>query len=379
MTSTVDTTGLARTDDTLARPSRSHELAEHREPLDPARLRRAKVAYTTRFLAEHLRSEQDLTLVAGAAVQPRPGDITLARVVEIGQHKRLESPTSRRAALFVGDEVVVAYGHRYAPDQFEAEVPEDLAPAHLVAAGGVVGRVTAQHAAIEDATVLQPLGLLADETGVLTLERLAPCRLVDPSSELGLPRPRVVAVLGTSMNSGKSTTLACLVRGLVASGRQVSAGKVTGTGAGGDPGMFLDAGAARVLDFTDFGFPSTYRLAHTQVRALLVSMIEHLSEPTTDVVVLEIADGVYQQETARLIGDPVFADLVDHVVFAAADSLGAAAGVSSLQAAGLDVVACSGVVTASPLAAGEARGALGVPVIDTFDLTDPEAAGRLLS
>ncbi|UUZ60172.1 hypothetical protein [Nocardioides sp. B-3] len=115
------------------------------------------------------------------------------------------------------------------------------------------------------------------------------------------------------------------------------------------------------------------------MRALLTSMVADLTEPDTDVVVLEIADGVYQQETARLVGDPVFAGLVDRVVFAAADSLGAVAGVRRLQDLGLDVVACSGVVTASPLAAREARGALELPVIDTFDLTDPVAAGRLLS
>jgi hypothetical protein len=38
------------------------------------------------------------------------------------------------------DAIIVAYGHRYAPDQFEAYVPEDLGPCHLVAGGGVAAR-----------------------------------------------------------------------------------------------------------------------------------------------------------------------------------------------------------------------------------------------
>ncbi|UUZ60173.1 hypothetical protein [Nocardioides sp. B-3] len=220
MTTTPDTSP-ARTTDTLARPSRPSEQPRTHEPLDPARLRRAKAAYTTRFLADHLRVEQHLSLVSGAGVQPRSGDIVLARVVEIGQHQRLESPASRRASLFLGDEVLVAYGHRYAPDQFEAEVPDDLGAAHLVAAGGVIGRVTARHASIEEATLLQPIGLLADDEGVLTLDRFAPHRVSEAAGRG--PRPTVVAVLGTSMNSGKSTTLACPVRGPVASGLRVSA------------------------------------------------------------------------------------------------------------------------------------------------------------
>ena len=34
-------------------------------------------------------------------------------------------------------EIMVAYGNRYAPDQFEAELPKTMASCHLAAAGGV--------------------------------------------------------------------------------------------------------------------------------------------------------------------------------------------------------------------------------------------------
>lgn len=359
--------------------------AEQLLPLHPTRLQRAKTAYTTRFLADRLADDATCySLRTGPDVTPRPGDVVLARVTEIGKHKRIETEHSRRAHLFVGDEVLVAYGHRYAPDQFEAEVPEDLSTAHLIAAGGIIGRVTAQHASIDCATLLEPIGLLADDDGVVTLERLAPLSATEPPADPeSVPndtaRPTVVAVLGTSMNSGKSTTLANLVHGLSKSGLTVAAGKVTGTGAGGDPRMFADAGASRVLDFTDFGHPSTFRLAHTTVRSLLSSMIEELTEPATDVIVLEIADGVYQAETARLLADPLFAASVDRVVFAAADALGAGAGVQVLQQAGHDVMLLSGVVTASPLAAREAAAVLDVPVVNTYELAEPDLASSLLA
>ena len=52
------------------------------------------------------------------------------------------------------------------------------------------------------------------------------------------------------MNSGKTTTVAAITHGLTAAGLRVGAMKVTGTGAGGDPFLFADAGAAEVLDFT---------------------------------------------------------------------------------------------------------------------------------
>ena len=65
------------------------------------------------------------------------------------------------------------------------------------------------------------------------------------------------------------------------------------------------------------------------------------------------------------------------MVFSAVDALGAKAGAEELIKAGLKVSAAAGVMTASPLAAAEAcevLGALGVPVISTYALTEPEVA-----
>lgn len=351
-------------------------------PLAPQRLRQVKASYTTRYVAAAIEASADgYHLLGGPDVVPSAGDVVVARVVEIGKHTRLESPVSRRQLMFPGDEVLLAYGPRYAPDQFLAEVPGDLRPCDLVAAGGLAGTVTEQHASIDHPTRIEPLGLLADARGVVTLADHAPYA---PEPVVGAARPDgplVVGVLGTSMNSGKSTVLASLVNGLTRSGLVVSAGKATGTGAGNDANVFRDAGAVRVLDFTDFGHASTYRLDLAGVRATWTALVDQLALDGPDVVVVEVADGLYQGETAELLADPAYAGRVDAVVFAAQDALGAAAGVRRLRELDLPVVAASGVVTASPLAAGEAHAALagtGVPVVDTFDLCTPGVGLDLL-
>ncbi|MGO4957146.1 hypothetical protein ACTQ49_07715 [Luteococcus sp. Sow4_B9] len=352
----------------------SAAMAEESIALPRTRLVRAKMAYSTRFFHEQVANGANgHELVRGDAA-PRPGDLVLARIVEIGKHARLESPHSRRQMLFIGDEIVVAYGHRYAPDQFEAEVPEDLQITNLVAAGGMAGRVTAQHASIDAATVVEPLGLIARDGQVLNLTDLAPHRAQEAPRRRDGERPRLVTVLGTSMNSGKSTTLACLINGLTRAGKTVAAGKATGTGAGGDPRMFADAGASTVLDFTDFGHGSTYRVGYEELKSLVLSVISALTNADTDVVVLEIADGIYQGETARLIADPEGQAWIDTLVFAAGDALGAAKGVDLLHELGLQASAVSGVVTASPLATREADAVLPVSLIPTYDLTEPEVA-----
>lgn len=348
------------------------------QPLLPERLRWTKKAYTTRFLAADLDlNAQGYTLRSGPAVAPVSGDVVLARIEQIGMHRRLESPESRRQTLFVGDEILVAYGNRYAPDQFMAQVPQDLAECHLVAGGGVAGLVTAQHAAVLEATVIKPLGLLADDNGVVNIRDRSPFSVRAGAHPI-TARPPVIAVLGTSMNSGKTTTAACIVRGLVNAGLDVAAGKTTGTGSGNDPRLFTDAGASPVLDFTDFGMPTTFRQSAVETTDLLASLIAELAVPSPDVIVLEVADGLYQEETRRLLHDPVFHGTVDQVVFCAMDALGAVAGLQVLTAAGLPVAAVSGRLTASPLAAEEAAGVLTVPVLETFAFCEQSVASALM-
>jgi hypothetical protein len=132
------------------------------------------------------------------SARPRAGDLVIARIETLGQHQRLESPHGRRAQLYEGDEILVAFGERYAPDQFEAVVPDNLEPCDLVAGGGVAGKVLSRHARIKRATRIQPIGLIADSAG-------RPVNLSGhalPQRPLRGPRPQVIAVAGTSMNAG---------------------------------------------------------------------------------------------------------------------------------------------------------------------------------
>ena len=352
------------------------------EPLDFRRLGLAKSAYTTRFVSRLIDADpHGYGLMTGPHVVPQAGDVVLARVDKLGQHAAIMLPDGRRASLFEGDEILVAYGDRYAPDQFEGEVSDNLGRANLLAAGGLAGTVISAHSLMKAPTQIQPLGLLTDAGGVVSLRRCAPFTAVTPKDAQGLGRvgkPLVIGVLGTSMNSGKTTTVAAIVRGLTKAGLVVAAGKVTGTGAPGDPGLFRDSGASQVLDFTDFGYGSTYRLEHEQVRALLVSLIDELAAAGPDVVVVEVADGLFQTETARLVADPVFKAHVDKVVFAAGEALGATAGQMLLARMGLTPVAVSGMLTASPLARREAAAALDVPVLNKDELAAASVVDLLM-
>lgn len=331
------------------------------------RIERAKRAFTTR----RIRFPQGVRLLREGC--PQAGDLVLARVEALGQHQRLESPEGRRAQLYVGDEIVVAFGRRYAPDQFEAVVPDDLGPCDLIAGGGVAGKVLSRHARVKRATRIHPIGLIADRQG----RRINLADAALPPRQLGARPIQVIAVAGTSMNAGKTTAAAGLIHGLCRAGLKVAATKVTGTGSGGDVWSMVDAGACQVLDFTDMGHASTAGLPLERIEAVAACLIEHSASCTPDVIVVEVADGVLQRETAALLASPQFRNQIDGVMFAAGDALGAVGGRDWLRAHGHNVIGVSGLISASPLASREAEAALGMPILTLDQLRDPVFAPTL--
>jgi hypothetical protein len=166
------------------------------------------------------------------------------------------------------------------------------------------------------------------------------------------------------MNSGKTTTVASIVQGLTRAGLAVGAGKATGSGSGKDRWAYVDAGACHVADFLDYGMPSTFGYPREQLKATMQAICYELATGGTDAVVLEIADGILQTETAWLL-DHV-SDIADGIVFAAVDSLSACHGLQILREHRLPVRAVTGPVTRSPLASREIH--MDIPVLSAADL-----------
>jgi len=340
------------------------------ELLQPERLARVKFAYTTRRVD---RSRISTLLVSEK--HPKAGDLVLARVTKLGQHEHLELPDGRRAVLYPGGEIVVAFGNRYAPDQFEAEVPKKLAPCHLVAGGGIASRMVSKHTKMHNPTEILPLGLLGDANGKrLSLEDFGlPAAKPDPSAR----RPLTILVAGTSMNSGKTTIMANLTKGMTSIGQRVAAAKLSGTGAGGDRWRMMDAGADPVLDFVDAGVASTYLLPADRIDRIVGTLLEQLFRTNADVVLLEVSDGLLERETSGLLASPALKPFIDAVIFTAVDAMGATGGAAWLRERDLPIIGVSGVVTNSPLAMREVNASAEIPIYISRTLVESEVVGAI--
>lgn len=305
---------------------------------------------------------------------PRIGDLVVAEVLSLGKHSAIEGRESARENIFPGDLIVGAFGNRYATDQYEGYVPEGRASfCDLLSIGGVCGNVVSRHVGMVSPTKLRIHGLVCDQDGQVVNQRQFG---LGPRSSEG--NGEVILVVGSSMNAGKTTVVGTLARALSRAGFRVAAAKLTGTAASKDTRFFASSGARPVLDFTDAGYPSTYMLGIDELVQMHRTLLAHLRAAAPDYIVVEIADGIFQRETQLLLEHPEILATVDHVFFAANDSLSALTGQQFAVEHELPLRAIAGRVSMSPLAVRETEEVTGLPCLTNQRILSG-AALRLLT
>lgn len=313
---------------------------------------RIKWPYAT-HLVDRSRFHGLLPMVEGH----QPGTLVLARVLTLGKHKDLESWEGRKTSIFVGDVFVGVLGDRYATDQFEGIGRVSGPLGHIIGIGGVVGEVVSMNNRMSEPTIIEYLGRLADADG-------QPLHLTQfqalPAEGLRERRATTILSLGASMNSGKTTTAAQMIRSLTVAGHRVAAAKITGTACRKDPNFLYDAGAVSVLDFTHAGWPSTANLELDQLLEIAGRIRAQLEQYSPEFVIIEIADGILQRETRMMLQDPGFRASVDAVTFAGPDALSCDSGVRRLRELGYPVIATAGIVANGALGIAEVEAACGL-------------------
>jgi hypothetical protein len=343
------------------------ELVARRAALTDAMMRNVRIPYALRRVPR-----SSFARVIPLSQAPAAGDIALARLETIGKNARLELANGRPCALHVGDLLAVVFGNRYATMQFEGYARTQGDACDLLSMGGLCGIVESKHDSVAESTKLRLLGAIGDADG-------CPLRLRDfalPNVPMAA-RPHVAVVCGTSMDAGKTYTATSLIQGFCRFRVEVAGVKLTGTAAGRDTWGMLDAGACAALDFVDGGLPSTYRSTQGEILDLYRLLVGHAAAQGATWVVVEIADGLLQPETAALLCNPDFTASVSAWIFAAGDPLSAVAGVRLLREWGIESLAISGRVTMSRLAIREVEAATGLPSIPASTLGAGELVARL--
>jgi hypothetical protein len=275
---------------------------------------------------------------------PIPGDLALFRVTHIGSHTRLINTLNQKLRIYTGDLFVGVFGNRYATDALEATV-EGVRNISLLTTAGMVGTVKSKHRSVKRTTQVAFVGYLKTTTHARINSKKIRHRRANKKYEI----KNLIAVIGSGMNSGKTTFCRKLIKSLSQKGLRVAACKLTGSISPRDYDEMLSASAVYVTDFSDYGFPSTYKCDKDELMILFETMLADIEKSNPDIIIMEIADGILQRETKMILNEPLFQKMTRGIIVTAESAPSALYTVGYLEQLGFRIIGLSGAVTSSPL------------------------------
>lgn len=307
---------------------------------------------------------------------PKAGDVGIFRVVQ-AEGEYVKDVDGSNHYLFTDDLIMGVFGNRYATNQVEGYVPEGPSlRCQLLSRGGVVGQIKTINKNYKRKVIELELVAYATDVKGNILNTIEWQKLNDASRILPSQSAKVILSIGTSMDSGKTTTAAYLCAGLQRAGKRVAYVKLTGTSFPKDIDYVLNRGADIGLDFSHFGFPSTFLLDQPDLMRIHKALLNVVwQEAQAEYVVVEIADGILQRETRDLLQSKAFMDTVHATVLSCGDSLGVLAAIDRLNTWGISPRVVTGLFTASPLLVEEVRYEIDQPILGLNDLISEEVEG----
>ncbi len=304
--------------------------------------------------------------VLSTEIPAKAGTVIAARVLNAKTaYDTLEDVHGRMVRLHPGDVIAGALGHRDALHGFSGHVPSSVKVGdhlQLLNKGGVIGTGAETVPGVGEPFELEVLGsvLHFSDADRRSGEPADVTKAALPAAPLPIELPPVVCLLGTSMDSGKTTAASVLITSLVHSGMKVAAGKLTGVSLRRDVLAMSDCGASPAMIFTDFGVVTTdENKAVEAAHSLLATLVE--SEP--DVIVLEMGDGMlgtYGVHT--LLADRGLRAALTAIVLCASDPVGAWGAAKILDDRfALSPTVISGPVTDTPVGRRYCTENLGIP------------------
>ncbi len=304
--------------------------------------------------------EQEACSIDGA---PMVGDVVLARVLSVGRHRAIEDAVGTEHPLSPGTICAVVLGSRYSTAEFHGEVPARLKEGDsfdLLNTGGVAGHVIPRTSAASGPTVLGYLGHAVDGSG----KRLSTFDSPIAAQRRGAA-PGVILVVGSSMDSGKTTSAAFAIQILSAADFPVGGAKLTGTSRMKDLFKMKGAHAVDVADFLDVGYPSTSGCSQSDLERIFEALTGYLGDRGARTIVMEAADGVFQREVELVLSSKKIMANVRMIIACATDSVSAYGMVTYLKKAhALVPDYISGIISSMPLFMEEAAERMKVPIFD---------------
>jgi len=275
-------------------------------------------------------------LQVSAEIPCEEGVLVAVRILNSkSSYNTLELTSGRMAKVSRGDIIVGALGHRKALFGYSGHLPDQLSPGDTVQVlniGGVLGlcdSVNANFGPPFDAEVLGTVlefPYLGERIGVPARAGIEKLNMDANVETNNVP---IVALAGTSMDSGKTAAASAIVSRLRHHGHTVDAFKATGVSLRRDILAMEDAGARNTSIFTDFGVVTTTEQNGPPVTRM---MLTQLAAEKPDVIVFELGDGLLgAYGVEAILKDEGIRSAITCLVLCANDPVAAWGGVKLLK------------------------------------------------
>jgi hypothetical protein len=256
----------------------------------------------------------------------KEGYVIAARILtDKAVYNNLENAHGRMMRLKPGDQIAGVLGTRRGLYGYSGDVPGAIEVGDVINVlnqGGVLGRCTSYAPDVGEPFEAEVMGALL-HFPVLGERIGEPAHIglntIPMTTDIKESAP-VIAIVGTSMDAGKTVAACQIIHGLTKQGLTVAAAKVTGVALQRDILGMRDYGAVRVLSFNDAGLAST---SNTTAPDAAKRIIAHLNRDRIDAIVLEFGDGILGEYGVQaLLADPEITRHLSLVILCAADPVG---------------------------------------------------------
>ncbi len=255
---------------------------------------------------------------------------------EKGTYNTIENCNGRMVSLHDGDILVGALGRRDALHGYCGFVPKQINVGdrlNVLNLGGVIGKCSGVNPELGAPFEFEVLGSVlvfpdfqsrSPQAAHVTMNKVTLSCAFDETTKLP-----VVYVLGTCMNSGKTSAACRIIRELDQAGLKVAACKLNGVSLLRDTLNMQDHGAKLAMSFMDAGVVTTS--AENAVPAA-ESVIGALSQSDCQVIVAELGDGVLgRYGVAEILSTTALMQRAAVLVLCANDPVGAWGAVEILR------------------------------------------------
>ncbi|RKX91545.1 MAG: hypothetical protein DRP84_11465 [Spirochaetes bacterium] len=296
---------------------------------------------------------------------PESGTVVAVKALEEKMvYNQLELRSGRLSKISRDDVIVGVLGRRSALKGFVGIVPESIKAGqtlNILNIGGIIGKAISYNREYGKPLNVEVLGMVVKDGRSLNIKN----RSLSLRDNFDSSTP-IILVSGTNMNCGKTIVVSKIIRGLTLNGYRVGGGKVTGIGALKDTLNMVDHGAVKALSFLDFGFPSTVNI--DRVEKIGYSIIKELDKEKSDVIVLELGDGIYgEYGVENFFNDTKMRENVIINIACANDQVGARGIVEFMLSRDLKVDIISGPVTDNIVGINYIKNRLKISAINSID------------